>query len=132
MEVLKIFTSTAGFLVSWSPGWIREDHEYVALANACFGGLAGLLTVYALSTALAGTLIAGAFLEVRKVARKFSWSARREFFRSSGLAFLAVIFLLPLAFSLFGGKAFMRATASCSWLRCMRSLPPACCDSLTT
>jgi 4-amino-4-deoxy-L-arabinose transferase-like glycosyltransferase len=106
VEVLKIFTSTAGFLVSWSPGWIRADQEYVALANACFGGLAGLLTVYVLSTALAALLIAGAFSGVKTVARKFSWTARRNFFRSSGLAFLAAIFLLPLAFSLFGGKAF--------------------------
>lgn len=106
VEVLKIFTSTAGFLVSWSPGWIRADPEYVALANACFGGLAGLLAVYALSTLLAGLLICGAFSTVRAAWKKFQWPERREFFRSSGPAFLATIFLLPLLFSLLGGKPF--------------------------
>jgi hypothetical protein len=104
--VLKIFTSTAGFLINWSPGWIRDDSEYAAFGRACFGSKYLLYAIYAAMTLVAAALIAGAFLAAKKSWIGFNWNLRREFFRGSGIAFLSLIFALPVVFSLLGGKSF--------------------------
>jgi hypothetical protein len=104
--VLKIFSSTAGFLVNWSPGWIRNDSEYAEFGRACFGSEYVLYGIYAILTVVAASLIIGAFVEVKKSWLGFTWSSRKEFFRTSGVAFLSMIFALPVLFSLLGGKSF--------------------------
>jgi hypothetical protein len=104
--VLKIFSSTAGFLVNWSPGWIRDDSEYAAFGRACFGSEYVLYGIYTMLTVVAAFLMAAAFLEVKKSWLGFNWSSRKEFFRTSGAAFLFMLFALPVVFSLLGGKSF--------------------------
>lgn len=104
--VLKIFSSTAGFLVNWSPGWIRNDSEYAEFGRACFGSEYVLYGLYAILTVVAALLITGAIVEVKKSWLGFNWSSRKDFFRNSGVAFLSMIFALPVLFSLLGGKSF--------------------------
>jgi len=104
--VLKIFSSTAGFLVNWSPGWIRNDSEYAEFGRACFGSEFVLYGIYAMLTVVAGWLVIGAYVEIRKSWFGFQWSSRKEFFRTSGVALLCMLFSLPVMFSLLGGKSF--------------------------
>jgi 4-amino-4-deoxy-L-arabinose transferase-like glycosyltransferase len=110
VEVLKIFSSTVGFLINWSPGWIRDDAEYAEFGRACFGSQYVLYGVYAISTVAAAYAISGVFLEVKKSWLGFNWNSRGKFFRdhgtASGIVFLFLIFALPVLFSLLGGKAF--------------------------
>lgn len=103
---LKIFSSTAGFLVNWSPGWIRDDKEYAEFGRACFGSEYVLYFLYAILTVVAGLLLAAGFLTVKKSWLGFHWNSRREFFRNSSVAFLSMMFALPVIFSLLGGKSF--------------------------
>jgi len=104
--VLKVLSSTAGFLVNWSPGWIRNDSEYAEFGRACFGSEYVLYGIYALLTVVAACLVAGVAVEVKKSWAGFNWSSRREFFRNSGVALLSLFFALPVLFSLLGGKSF--------------------------
>jgi len=104
--VFKIIVSTAGFLVSWSPGWIRNDSEYIAFGRACFGSEYVLYGIYAISTVAAACAIIGMFVEVKNSWIGFKWSSRKEFFRKSGVAFLYLMLALPVLFSLLGGKSF--------------------------
>jgi hypothetical protein len=104
--VLKILTSTAGFLINWSPGWIRNDNEYAEFGRAGFGSQYVLYCIYAMSTVAAAFAIAGMFVEVKKSWRGFNWNSRKEFFRNSGTALLSLLFVLPVFFSLLGGKSF--------------------------
>jgi len=106
VEALKVISSTIGFFVSWSPGWIRADHEYVEFGRACFGGIPVLIAIYLVSTILAGYLMAGIVLAVRKAWQGFSWKTRKEFTKTSGIIFLSVVLVVPLLCALTGGKAF--------------------------
>ena len=106
VEALKALTSSVGFLLSWSPGWIRYDHEYVEFGRTCFGSVYVLIAIYVVSTVLAGFLVAGALLVLKKSWAGFNWRSRREFFRASGINYLSLILGLPLLFALLGGKGF--------------------------
>jgi hypothetical protein len=65
-----------------------------------------LYGLYAILTVVAALLITGTFLEVKKSWPGFNWSSRKEFFRTSGVALLSMMFALPVLFSLLGGKSF--------------------------
>ena len=88
------------------PGWIRNDSEYAEFGRACFGSEFVLYGIYAMLTVVAGWLGIGAYVEIRKSWFGFQWSSRKEFFRTSGVALLCMLFSLPVMFSLLGGKSF--------------------------
>ena len=103
---LKVLLSSAGYLVNWSPGWIRDNHEYLELARYGFGHPVVLLALYGLSTVLAALMFRSVWIVVREDLKTFTWSTRRAFFARSGRAVLASMFLVPVLVSLLEGRGF--------------------------
>ena len=106
VEALKIFSSTAGFLVNWSAGWVRTSSEYTAFGKACFGSQYVLFGIYAISTVVAAFLLYCTIDRGKNVLCGFKWSSRKNFFRNSGMAFLSMVVLLSFIFALLEGKAY--------------------------
>ena len=63
---LKVFSSPFSFLINlWNPGWTYAPGEYQKLAHQAFGGIAGLITINAISVGFAILVVLGAGLTVR-------------------------------------------------------------------
>lgn len=106
VEALKVISAPPGFLVNWTLRWVRSPAEYAELGRACFGSLGLFLAVNILSAVFAAFLIAGACVAVKRSMTGFWRSPRAVFARSPGIAFLTIIFVVPLISGLAGGKPF--------------------------
>lgn len=105
-DSLKAVTVSLNLLVNWVPQWTTSAAEYCQLGNACFGWFGLLLAFNAVSAIVAGSWIAGAFLEIRGALRGLWRSPREVFRRSPGVTFLFLLLVVPLACALLRGGPF--------------------------
>ena len=107
VEAFKVFSAPLSYLANfWSARWTFQPDEYQKIGRACFGSFSMLVAVNAASILLAGSLVVGAFWKISADLRGFWRSPRAAFARSPGIAFLTIIYVVPLMTSLVEGKRF--------------------------
>ena len=105
-NALKALSAPLSFLTNWAPEWGRKAGDYAELGRVWFGSFGLLLAVNLLSALVAGFLVVGALMEVRKAMRGFWAAPRQAYARTPGVLFLTILFVVPLIFSVLSRKAF--------------------------
>jgi hypothetical protein len=106
-EAFKVFTAPFSFLTNvWYPSWALTAEERREILESCFGTYGLSLAAMILSLIFAAVAAAGGFLKVREALRGIRKSMRDVWLRSTGIFFLTILFLVPLAAALAAGKLF--------------------------